>query len=112
MAQSHAPTYSPLSESGQCRPLVLPNLIDSRGHGRSTLGPYPLSYELMQTDVLAVTDTLQLRKASFVGWSDGAIISLVMAMKHPDRVNTVYAFGANMNADGIVRGGFDSPHSH
>jgi pimeloyl-ACP methyl ester carboxylesterase len=84
-------------------------LIDSRGHGRSTLGPYPLSYERMQSDVVAVMDTLHLKKASFVGWSDGANISLIMAMKDPERVNSVYAFGANMNTDAIVPGTFTSP---
>jgi len=84
-------------------------LIDSRGHGRSTLGPYPLSYEKMQSDVVAVMDTLHLKKASFVGWSDGAVISLIMAMKSPERVNSVYAFGANMNTDAVVSGTLTSP---
>ena len=84
-------------------------LIDSRGHGRSTLGPYPLSYEKMQSDVVAVMDTLHLKKASFVGWSDGAVISLIMAMKSPERVNSVYAFGANMNTDAVVSGALTSP---
>jgi pimeloyl-ACP methyl ester carboxylesterase len=84
-------------------------LIDSRGHGRSTLGSYPLSYEKMRSDVLAVMDTLHLKKASFVGWSDGAIISLMMAMKDPERVNSVYAFGASMNTDAAVSGAFTSP---
>jgi pimeloyl-ACP methyl ester carboxylesterase len=83
-------------------------LIDSRGHGRSTLGPYPLSYERMQSDVVAVMDTLHLKKAAFVGWSDGANISLIMALKNPERVNSVYAFGANMNTDAIVPGTFTS----
>jgi pimeloyl-ACP methyl ester carboxylesterase len=84
-------------------------LIDSRGHGRSTLGPYPLSYEKMQSDVVAVMDTLQLKKVAFIGWSDGAIISLIMAMKNPERVNRVYAFGANMNTDAMVSRAFTSP---
>jgi len=84
-------------------------LIDSRGHGRSTLGPYPLSYEKMQSDVVAVMDTLHLKKVAFIGWSDGAIISLIMAMKNPERVNRVYAFGANMNTDAIVSDAFTSP---
>jgi pimeloyl-ACP methyl ester carboxylesterase len=84
-------------------------LIDSRGHGRSTLGPYPLSYEKLQSDVVAVMDTLHLKKVSFVGWSDGAIISLIMAMKNPERVNRVYAFGASMNTDAAVSGAFTSP---
>jgi pimeloyl-ACP methyl ester carboxylesterase len=30
------------------------------------------SHELMAFDVLAVMDHLQLEKAAFVGWSDGA----------------------------------------
>jgi hypothetical protein len=42
-------------------------LIDSRGHGRSTLGSKPLSYELMEGDVLAVMDALGLAKADVVG---------------------------------------------
>jgi pimeloyl-ACP methyl ester carboxylesterase len=84
-------------------------LIDSRGHGRSTMGPYPLSYEKMQSDVVAVMDALHLKKVSFVGWSDGAIISLIMAMKNPERVNRVYAFGASMNTDAAVSGTFTSP---
>jgi pimeloyl-ACP methyl ester carboxylesterase len=82
--------------------------IDSRRHGRSTLGPYPLSYERMQSDVAAVMDTLYPKKASFVGWSDGANISLIMAMKNSGRVKSVYAFGANMNTDAIVPGTFTS----
>jgi pimeloyl-ACP methyl ester carboxylesterase len=56
-------------------------MMDTRGHGRSTLGPYPLWYELMQSDVIAVMDALHLQKAKFVGLSDGAIMSLIMAIK-------------------------------
>jgi pimeloyl-ACP methyl ester carboxylesterase len=58
---------------------------------------------------VAVMDTLHLKKASFVGWSDGAVISLIMAMKSPERVNSVYAFGANMNTDAVVSGALTSP---
>ncbi|NYE63401.1 pimeloyl-ACP methyl ester carboxylesterase [Duganella sp. 1224] len=76
-------------------------LIDSRGHGHSTLGSQPLSYELMESDVIAVMDRLRLRQAAVVGWSDGAIISLIMAMQHPERVSRVYAFGANMDAAAV-----------
>jgi pimeloyl-ACP methyl ester carboxylesterase len=76
-------------------------VIDSRGHGRSTLGVHRLGYELMERDVIAVMDGLSLGKADVVGWSDGAIIGLVMAMKDPARVGKVFAFGANMNVDGL-----------
>lgn len=76
-------------------------LIDSRGHGRSTLGGRPLSYELMAGDVLAVMDRLGLEKSAIVGWSDGAIIALVLAMRHGERLSHVLAFGANMDQHGV-----------
>lgn len=76
-------------------------LIDSRGHGRSTRDDRPYTYELMASDVVAVMDRLHVAKASVVGWSDGAIIGLVMALKDPDRVSRVFAFAANMDPSGV-----------
>jgi pimeloyl-ACP methyl ester carboxylesterase len=84
-------------------------LIDSRGHGRSTLGTQPLSYELMARDVTAVMDRLALRRAAIVGWSDGAIIGLVLAMHHGRRVDRLYAFGANMDQQGVREGADQAP---
>lgn len=76
-------------------------VIDSRGHGRSTQGARPLGYELMESDVIAVMNALNIDHADVVGWSDGAIIGLVMAIKHPRRVSHVFAFGANMDLRGF-----------
>jgi pimeloyl-ACP methyl ester carboxylesterase len=76
-------------------------LIDSRGHGRSTRDTRPYTYELMASDVVAVMDGLRLDKAAVVGWSDGAIIGLVMALKDPDRLTGVFAFAANMDPSGV-----------
>jgi pimeloyl-ACP methyl ester carboxylesterase len=84
-------------------------LIDSRGHGRSTLGTKPLSYELMEGDVLAVMDALGIEKTAIVGWSDGANTGLVMAMRHPERLGKLYAFGANMNLQAIKPDAFSAP---
>ena len=71
-------------------------LIDSRGHGRSMRDGQPFSYELMASDVLAVIDTLGLEKAAFVGWSDGACTSLILATKAPSRAACVFYFACNM----------------
>jgi pimeloyl-ACP methyl ester carboxylesterase len=76
-------------------------LIDSRGHGRSSRDTRPYTYELMASDVVAVMDALKVRRAAVVGWSDGAIIGLVMAMKDPDRLTRVFAFAANMDPSGV-----------
>jgi pimeloyl-ACP methyl ester carboxylesterase len=75
-------------------------VIDSRGHGRSTRDAKPYSYELMASDVLAVVDALQLKKAAFVGWSDGACTSLVLASQYPERVAGVFFFACNMDPSG------------
>jgi pimeloyl-ACP methyl ester carboxylesterase len=75
-------------------------LIDSRGHGRSTRDLRPFTYELMASDVLAVMDALHIEKATAVGWSDGACIALILAMKAPARIAGVFFFGCNMDPSG------------
>jgi pimeloyl-ACP methyl ester carboxylesterase len=77
-------------------------LIDSRGHGRSTLGDRGLSYALMAEDVVAVMDRLRLRRAALAGWSDGAIVGLTVAQRHPKRVSRLFAFGINVNRRHLV----------
>ena len=76
-------------------------VIDSRGHGRSSRDARPYTYELMESDVVAVMDRLNIRRAAVVGWSDGAIIGLVMALKDPQRLTRVFAFAANMDPSGV-----------
>jgi pimeloyl-ACP methyl ester carboxylesterase len=76
-------------------------LVDSRGHGRSTRNAQPFGYDLMTDDVVALLDSLKIRRAHIVGWSDGAIIGIDMAMRHPDRVGRVFAFGANTQTSGL-----------
>jgi pimeloyl-ACP methyl ester carboxylesterase len=76
-------------------------LIDSRGHGRSTRDNRPFSYERMAGDVLAVMDALSLEKVAFIGWSDGACTSLVLATKNPSRAAGVFFFACNMDPTGV-----------
>lgn len=75
-------------------------VLDSRGHGRSTRSSEPITYHLMASDVLAVMDTLHVPKAALVGWSDGGIIGLDIAINHPDRLTKLFAFGANSDTSG------------
>jgi pimeloyl-ACP methyl ester carboxylesterase len=77
-------------------------VIDSRGHGRSTRNATPYSYDLMADDVIALMDQLNIKRADIVGWSDGAIQALDIAIRHPDRVGKIVAFGANTNTDGTI----------
>ncbi|WP_051247764.1 alpha/beta fold hydrolase [Inquilinus limosus] len=76
-------------------------VADSRGHGRSTRSAQPYSYDLMASDVLALLDHLKIQKADLVGWSDGGIIGLDIAIHHPERLNRLYAYGANSDLSGL-----------
>ena len=76
--------------------------VDSRGHGRSTRSTRPYSYELMASDVVAMLDALHIPKADVVGWSDGGIIGIVMAIHNPEHLHRVFAFGANTVPEGLI----------
>lgn len=84
-------------------------LFDSRGHGRSSLGSAPLTYERMAGDVGALIARLRLKQPAIVGWSDGAIIALVLAMDPAAGLGPIYAFGANMNQAGVRPNAGDAP---
>ena len=76
-------------------------VLDSRGHGRSTRTAAPIGYDVMASDVLALMDALHIRKAALVGWSDGAIIGLDIAIHHPERLTRLFAFAANSDPSGV-----------
>lgn len=78
--------------------------IDSRGHGRSSRDDRPYGYDLMADDVVAVLDSLNIPRADIVGWSDGAIIGIDLALRHPDRIGKVFAFAANTQTAGVKDG--------
>ncbi len=75
--------------------------VDSRAQGRSTDAPGPLTYAAMGDDMITLFDALKIKQADVVGWSDGGIVGLDMAMKHPGRVRRLIAIGANYDAAGV-----------
>ncbi|WP_064711867.1 alpha/beta fold hydrolase [Rhizobium bangladeshense] len=76
-------------------------VADSRGHGRSTRSQQPFGYDLMTSDYAALLDYLKIDKVTLVGWSDGGIIGIDMAMKHPEKLTRVIAQAANVTTDGV-----------
>lgn len=76
-------------------------VVDSRGHGRSTRDSRPYSYDLMSDDVVALLDHLKIAKADIVGWSDGGIIGIDLAIRHPTRINRIFSFAPNTKTSGV-----------
>lgn len=78
-------------------------VMDSRGHGRSTRDNRPLTYDLLASDVIALMKHLNASKAAIIGWSDGAIIGLKVAISNPDQLSGLFAFGANSHPIGYPK---------
>lgn len=68
--------------------------IDFRGHGKSTLGSAPLTYQQYQADVVCVLDHLGVQSCSLLGFSDGGIVAYRLAAQMPARVAALATVGA------------------
>jgi pimeloyl-ACP methyl ester carboxylesterase len=75
-------------------------VLDSRGRGRTTDSSKPLSYDLMMSDTLKFMDVIGIDRAHVVGWSDGAIIGLDMAIHHPERIRSLVSYGGQYDLNG------------
>ncbi len=74
--------------------------VDSRSQGRTTDSDEKvLTYAQMALDVNGFMDKLQIKKAKFVGWSDGGDIALELALIHPEKINKAVILGANFTGE-------------
>lgn len=74
-------------------------VADSRAHGKSIDSGDSLSYEMMADDYAVLLDSLKIDSAFVIGWSDGGINALFMAIRHPQKVKKLAATGANLWPD-------------
>ncbi|HLZ15466.1 MAG TPA: alpha/beta hydrolase [Cyclobacteriaceae bacterium] len=74
-------------------------MADSRAQGRSVDESDSLTYEMMADDFNALLDHLKIDSCYVVGWSDGGINALLLAMRHPKKVKKLAATGANLWPD-------------
>lgn len=72
------------------------------GHGRSPDRAGTITYEEALADTLAYLDAARLRSVHLVGFSDGAIIGLLIAIRHPNRLRSLVAISGNLNPSGTV----------
>lgn len=74
-------------------------IADSRAQGKSFDNGDSLSYEMMADDYACLLDSLKIDSAYVIGWSDGGINALLMAIRHPKKVKKLAATGANLWPD-------------
>ena len=74
-------------------------LADNRSHGKSVDSKDSLSYNLMTDDLNALLDSLHKDSCYVIGWSDGGIEGLLLAINHPKKVKKLAVTGANLIPD-------------
>ena len=67
--------------------------IDSRGHGKSTLGTDKLTYKQLQLDVESVVTHLQLKNIDIIGFSDGGIVAYRLAAENNISIRKIVTIG-------------------
>ncbi len=73
---------------------------ERRGHGRMPDIDGPITYEIMADDTIAFIDALGIGPAHVVGWSDGANVGMIAAMRRPDLVRKLVLIGTAVNISG------------
>ena len=77
-------------------------LLDSRGHGKSQQTD-EYHYIDMAEDIFLFIEKLHIENVTYYGFSDGGIIGLLLASKHPGLLKRMIISGANTKPKGIKR---------
>ena len=81
--------------------------VDSRAQGKSIDTSDSLTFEMMADDFSALLDKLHVDSCNVLGWSDGGINGLLLAIRHPDKVKRLAITGANLSPDSTAIGGVE-----
>ena len=73
--------------------------VDTRAHGKSVDPADSLSFEMIADDFSALLDSLHTGPAYFIGWSDGGIDGVGIAMRHPEKLKKMAITGTNIFVD-------------
>lgn len=78
-------------------------IVDCRGRGNSTYQKdVELNFDIQIEDLNQFLDKINVPKTHIVGWSDGGILGLLMAIKHPEKVNRLVSMAGNIFPDGCI----------
>lgn len=77
--------------------------LDTRGHGKTPFGEAPFTIRQFADDLKDFMDEHEITKAHILGFSDGANIAMIFAMKYPEMVDRLILNGGNLDAKGVKR---------
>ena len=77
-------------------------LPERRAHGHTGDVAGPLSYHDMTSDTIDFLTLAVAKPAHLVGFSDGAIVGLLVAIARPDLVRKLVVIGGNFDVSGLL----------
>jgi pimeloyl-ACP methyl ester carboxylesterase len=75
---------------------------ERRGHGRTPDVDGPITYKNMAADTAAFLDAAGTGAVHLVGWSDGAVVGMLVALRRPELVRKLVVMGQYFNLEGEV----------
>jgi pimeloyl-ACP methyl ester carboxylesterase len=78
--------------------IIAPDQV-GQGHTPDVAGP--LSYTSMMQDTATLLKSLRLNHVDIVGFSDGGILALMLAIRHPELVHRLVISGVNVAPEGL-----------
>ena len=79
--------------------IIAPDQV-GQGHTPDVSGP--LSYTSMAQDTATLLTALKLKRVDIVGFSDGGILALMLAIRHPELVRRLVISGVNVTPEGLT----------
>lgn len=75
--------------------------IDTRGHGKSSYGDLPLTFDVLSKDIEDIIRQIEIKKFGIVGFSDGANIALYTAAVLREQVESLVLISPNLEIQGL-----------
>ena len=76
-------------------------LPERRAHGRTADVAGPITYEIMAQDTIAFIEAVGVEHAHLIGWSDGALVGLLVALWRPELVGKLVLMAQSVNWEGV-----------
>lgn len=98
-----------LSQTAHWASQIVPDLedyhvfaYDRSSHGFTSYRQESINFKYQVREAIAYLETVVKEPAHIIGWSDGGIIGLFIAIQRPDLVKSLVAIGANYHFKGTV----------
>ena len=76
--------------------------LDTRGHRKTPRGDKAFSLNTFADDLYVFMKDMNIEKANIVGFSDGANIAMLFALKYPECVKRLVLNGGNISPKGVL----------